>query len=215
MQTSSLTGYWIRFGKRLWEDASRWIRDNILWNLAFITLSFIVGYALFHTPVNWQGFWVALLVCGIGAVGCFMVHCALTPWRLDVDRQKEIDACVGVQSPPATAGDSQIQFRSKLEVVSKCLDRGNDLFKNAPDGYWERDACEQWNNEVEFWIAETQSTLTHSVGKAAATRFVTDHDIRDRSYPGIPSVCERHMWLLNLRVNNLTAIAEQGAVFFV
>ena len=88
----SFRAYWSRFGKKLFADAYTWARDNIFWGLLVLILpALIVHFQHRDFSVDWHLIVTTLYAYAGLLVVYLVVHAIRTPWKLDSEKQKELD----------------------------------------------------------------------------------------------------------------------------
>ena len=92
MPTEGFWRYWRRFVVRLWRDGFKWFWDNIFCGIIVLVVPPAVLYFLHLGKQDWQTVRIALYCYGAMFVLYGVVHWLRTPWKLDVDRQKELVA---------------------------------------------------------------------------------------------------------------------------
>jgi hypothetical protein len=88
-----LEPYYRRFRKRLFEDASPWARDNIIWGIVVLVVPPIAAYLRNpHAPIDWDLVRNSLILYAFAFMVYILAYLRLIPKRLDDDRASREDS---------------------------------------------------------------------------------------------------------------------------
>ena len=99
--------------------------------------------------------------------------------------------------------------REKLTRLAACMKAGRQfLYTPSAQSGWVA-----WASNVDDWAMNTFKMLESEFGTLAVEKFVNDAGMLSFTYPGVPAEFQQRMLMLNRRLQNLQAIAEQPNVY--